>query len=77
MQIPSNLILSHLARPAYYLCGGMALWGFLSACTAFTHNFTGLVMCRFLLGFVESAFFPGAVVSLSLYAQIFGSWLIV
>lgn len=68
MQVHSNVILSRVARPAYYLCGCMAVWGFLSACTAFTHNFTGLLLCRFLLGFVESAFYPGALVSLSIDA---------
>ncbi len=42
----------------------MAIWGVLSACTTLTHNFAGLLLCRFLLGFAESVFLPGAVVSL-------------
>lgn len=41
----------------------MAAWGAISACTAAVQNFGGLLACRFLLGFLESAFFPGAVVS--------------
>ncbi|KAF8333075.1 major facilitator superfamily domain-containing protein [Cantharellus anzutake] len=41
------------------------VWGFLSACTSITQNFTGLLLCRFLLGFAESAFFPGAMFYIS------------
>ena len=63
MQVPSNLILGQIERPAWYLCGCMAAWGAISASTAAVQNFHGLLACRFLLGFLESAFFPGAVVS--------------
>jgi len=65
MQVPSNFILSRVPRPAYYLCGCMAVWGVLSTCTAFTRSFSGLLVSRFLLGFVESAFFPGATFYIS------------
>ncbi|KAF8326515.1 major facilitator superfamily domain-containing protein [Cantharellus anzutake] len=65
MQVPSNIILSRIARPAYFLCGCMVVWGFLSACTGLTRNFTGLLLCRLLLGFAESAFFPGALYYIS------------
>lgn len=61
MQVPSNMIASKIARPGLYICAAMALWGALSAITAGVHNFAGLVVCRFMLGFVESVFFPGAV----------------
>lgn len=36
-----------------------------SACTAAVTNFTGLVICRFLLGLLEAPFFPGALLMLS------------
>lgn len=61
MQVPSNMIASKISRPGLYICAAMALWGALSAITAAVHNFAGLVVCRFMLGFVESVFFPGAV----------------
>ncbi|ORY89841.1 nicotinamide mononucleotide permease [Leucosporidium creatinivorum] len=67
MQVPSNMIASKIARPGLYICGAMALWGALSAITAGVHNFAGLVVCRFMLGFVESVFFPGAMFYLSTF----------
>lgn len=59
MQVPSNLILGRIKRPAWYMCGCMGAWGALSAVTGTTQNFSGLVACRFFLGFLEAAFFPG------------------
>lgn len=32
----------------------MAIWGVVSACTALVHNFNGLVVARFFLGFMEA-----------------------
>ncbi|RAL65843.1 hypothetical protein DID88_005506 [Monilinia fructigena] len=58
MQIPSNLFLNKLGKPAVYLPSAMILWGCISAATAGTHNYIGLLMCRFFLGFVEAAYFP-------------------
>lgn len=43
----------------------MALWGTTSACTALVKSFGGLVLCRFILGFMEAPFFPGALFLLS------------
>lgn len=64
LQIPSNLILTRV-RPSIYLPVCMALWGVVSASTAAVTNFTGLVICRFFLGFLEAPFFPGALLLLS------------
>ncbi|SPB49933.1 unnamed protein product [Aspergillus niger] len=57
MQVPSNLILNKLGKPSIYLPGCMVAWGVISCCTAATHNFAGLIVVRFLLGFVEAAYF--------------------
>lgn len=43
----------------------MALWGAVSASTAAVTDFRGLVVCRFVLGFLEAPFFPGALFLLS------------
>lgn len=40
----------------------MIIWGAISAATAGCKSFGGLIACRFMLGFVEAAYF----VSLSL-----------
>ncbi|KAJ4346762.1 uncharacterized protein N0V89_010694 [Didymosphaeria variabile] len=64
MQIPSNVFLTQL-RPSLYLPLVMAAWGVLSALTGIVHNAAGLYATRFFLGFVEAAFYPGALFLLS------------
>lgn len=59
MQIPSNLFLNKLGKPALYLPACMIVWGVISAATASCHNAAGLLAVRFFLGFVEAAYFPG------------------
>ncbi|CAI6336303.1 unnamed protein product [Periconia digitata] len=65
MQVPSNLFLQKSGRPAIYLPTCMVIWGVISALTGTCRNFGGLVTCRFLLGFVEAAYFPGCLFYLS------------
>ncbi|KAF2744103.1 pantothenate transporter liz1 [Sporormia fimetaria CBS 119925] len=65
MQIPSNLFLNKTGRPAIYLPSCMVVWGIISGATAACQNFGGLVACRFFLGFVEAAYFPGCLFYLS------------
>ncbi|KAK3058605.1 hypothetical protein LTR09_000169 [Extremus antarcticus] len=43
------------------------IWGTISACTAAVHSFGGLLACRFFLGLVEAAFFPGAFYYISMF----------
>ncbi|KAG6358802.1 hypothetical protein INS49_012321 [Diaporthe citri] len=59
MQIPSNLFLNKLGKPALYLPACMIVWGVISAATASCYNAAGLLSVRFFLGFVEAAYFPG------------------
>jgi len=65
MQIPSNMFLNHLGKPSIYLPSCMAVWGLVSVATGFTTNFIGALATRFLLGVLESAFFPGALFLIS------------
>ncbi|OTA30332.1 hypothetical protein BTJ68_10759, partial [Hortaea werneckii EXF-2000] len=48
-QVPSNMLLTRL-RPSWYMAGFMALWAIVSALTALSTNFTGLLLTRFFLG---------------------------
>ncbi|KAF3058301.1 hypothetical protein GL218_05363 [Daldinia childiae] len=57
MQIPSNLFLNKIGKPAIYLPACMMVWGVISAATAAVTNFGGLIAVRFFLGFVEAAYF--------------------
>ncbi|PLB48230.1 MFS general substrate transporter [Aspergillus steynii IBT 23096] len=65
MQVPSNMILNKMGRPSIYLPSCMVVWGTISTATAATHNYAGLLVCRFFLGFVEAAYFPGCLYLLS------------
>ncbi|OMP83799.1 putative transporter [Diplodia seriata] len=65
MQVPSNLMLNKLGKPAIYLPACMVVWGIISTCTGAVQSFGGLVACRFVLGFVEAAYFPGCLYHLS------------
>lgn len=39
----------------------MAAWAVVSTLTAITHNYTGLLLCRFFLGVAEAPFWPGCL----------------
>ncbi|KAH9844126.1 MFS general substrate transporter [Rhodofomes roseus] len=65
MQVPSNMLLNYMGRPSIYLPCCMMVWGMISCLTGITTNFVGALMTRFFLGFVEAAFFPGALFLLS------------
>lgn len=59
------MVLNYIGRPSLYLPCAMIIWGVLSCLTGITTNFVGVVLCRFFLGFIEAAFFPGALLLLS------------
>ncbi|KAL9046424.1 MAG: hypothetical protein Q9214_000736 [Letrouitia sp. 1 TL-2023] len=65
MQVPSNLFLNKIGKPALYLPTVMIVWGVISAATSEAKSFGGLVAIRFFLGFVEAAYFPGCLFFLS------------
>ncbi|KAB2576005.1 putative transporter C11D3.18C [Lasiodiplodia hormozganensis] len=65
MQVPSNLLLKSVGKPALYLPTVMGMWGVVSGATGAVHNFAGLVSCRVLLGILEAAYWPGCVFYLS------------
>jgi MFS family permease len=70
MQIPSNLFLNKTGKPAIYLPTCMIIWGIISGATGACQNFGGLVACRFFLGFIEAAYFPGCQLDYHLRYQI-------
>ena len=65
MQVPSNLFLNKIGKPALYLPTVMIIWGVISAATAGAQSYGGLIAVRFFLGFVEAAYFPGCLFFLS------------
>jgi len=57
MQVPSNLLLNKLGKPSLYPPSCMVIWGLISGLTAACQNYGGLIACRFMLGFIEAAYF--------------------
>jgi len=54
---PSSYMVQHF--PASRVLGSYVIcWGVVLLCTAASHNFTGLAICRFLLGIFESVVTP-------------------
>jgi hypothetical protein len=51
------MILNKLGKPAIYLPACMIVWGLISGLTGAVQSYGGLLACRFLLGFVEAAYF--------------------
>ncbi|OAG11129.1 MFS general substrate transporter [Paraphaeosphaeria sporulosa] len=67
-QIPSNMLMSSKkVRPSLYMALCAGIWGAVACLTAVVKNYTGLVLVRFFLGFVEAPFYPGALYILSLF----------
>ncbi|OAX39590.1 MFS general substrate transporter [Rhizopogon vinicolor AM-OR11-026] len=62
MQVPSNMYLDKIGRPSIYLPTCVAMWGLISVLMG---HFFGAMCTRFFVGFVEAAFFPGALFMLS------------
>ncbi|KAG6001111.1 hypothetical protein E4U21_004684 [Claviceps maximensis] len=65
MQVPSNMFINKIQRPSLYISCAMLVWGLVSTLSGCVSSFSGMVVNRFFLGFVEAAFLPGALLILS------------
>ncbi|KAJ6787524.1 hypothetical protein PWT90_10856 [Aphanocladium album] len=65
MQVPSNMFINRISRPSLYIACAMLVWGIISTLSGNAKGFGSMVAIRFLLGFVEAAFLPGALLILS------------
>ncbi|RAO68855.1 uncharacterized protein BHQ10_004867 [Talaromyces amestolkiae] len=64
-QIPSNLLMSKISRPGFYICAAATVWGVVSGCTGAVQSYHGLLAVRVLLGATEAVFFPGVIYLMS------------
>jgi MFS family permease len=53
--------------PSVWMSRIMLTWGIISMCQGATHNYTGILLCRFFLGVAEAGFFPGVLFHLSFW----------
>ncbi|EFY99366.2 phthalate transporter [Metarhizium robertsii ARSEF 23] len=63
-EVPSNMILSR-SKPSMFLPAIMLVWGALSALMSISKTYGVLLGFRFVLGCIESGFFPGVLYYLS------------
>jgi predicted MFS family arabinose efflux permease len=64
-QAPSNMFLDRMTRPSLYLSSSMAIWGAITVLMGVAQTYHAMLILRLMLGFVEAAFFPGAIFLLS------------
>jgi MFS family permease len=64
--IPANMIVTRV-RPSWWMASCMAVWAVVSALTAVSQNYTGLVLTRFFLGVAEAPYYPGALYILATF----------
>jgi sugar phosphate permease len=65
-QIPCNMALQKIGAKRW-LGPIMIVWGLVSACTMFVHGTSEFYAIRFVLGIVESGFFPGVILYLTFW----------
>ncbi|HYL35848.1 MAG TPA: MFS transporter [Bryobacteraceae bacterium] len=65
-EIPSNMMLRRVGARRW-IGPIMIVWGVLSAMTMSVHNTGSFYLLRFLLGIVESGFFPGVILYLTFW----------
>lgn len=53
LEVPSNVVLKKFKRPSTYLGILVVSWGAVMTGTGFVKNFSGLMVCRILLGVAE------------------------
>ena len=63
-EVPANMIL-HRIGARRWIGPLMMAWGIVSACTLFVKGAASFYALRFLLGIVESGFFPGVILYLT------------
>jgi len=65
-EVPSNVIMQRVGA-RYWLSPIMIVWGVVSSCTMLVRGAASFYAVRFLLGVVESGFFPGVILYLTFW----------
>ena len=64
--IPANMVVTRV-RPSMWMASCMTVWAIISALTALSKNFIGLLLTRFFLGITEAPYYPGALYILATF----------
>lgn len=66
VDVPSNLLVKKF-RAGVYLPSLITAWGLVCTCMGFVNTFTGLVVCRCLLGLFEGGILGGVIIYLAMF----------
>lgn len=58
---PVSTLLLKKFSPRVWMSRIMLTWGIISMCQGATHNYAGILACRFFLGMAEAGFYPGVL----------------
>lgn len=64
---PTSTLLLKRFTPSKWMCRIMITWGIVSMCQGATHNYAGILACRFFLGLAEAGFYPGVLYHFSFW----------
>ncbi|KAL4872603.1 hypothetical protein BDV12DRAFT_193325 [Aspergillus spectabilis] len=64
--IPANMVVTRV-RPSWWMSSCMAVWAIISALTALSNDYVGLLLTRFFLGVTEAPYYPGALYILATF----------
>ncbi|CAI6270251.1 unnamed protein product [Periconia digitata] len=65
-QVPCNMLLNRF-RISLVMAGFAFAWSLVSLLTFLAHNYSSMMVLRFILGIVEAPFYPGALYIISLF----------
>ncbi|WWC93568.1 hypothetical protein V866_000403 [Kwoniella sp. B9012] len=65
-QIPATYLMKRLPI-GKFISVNIICWSIILACHALVHNYTGILICRFLLGFFEATITPAFVLIISMW----------
>jgi MFS family permease len=65
VEVPGNMFLHWMERPAIFIPSCMIVWGVISVLIGFTTNYAEVLVARLFLGFAEGPFLPGALFLIS------------
>ena len=64
---PASTMLLKRFSPRIWMSRIMITWGIISMCQGATQSYSGILACRFFLGFAEAGYYPGVLYHLSFW----------
>ncbi|OAP54466.1 hypothetical protein AYL99_11567 [Fonsecaea erecta] len=66
LEVPANILIKKV-RPSLFLSLSTFLFGVVTMCQGLTRSYSGLVVCRVLLGGLEAGIYPGSIYLMTMF----------